>query len=86
VAGQSGRTLPLDPSDRRRFDIGFRRVYIDIYAAIPPQFVRRLIALHDSGVLTTLELGENYHSDKSDDGVTLTIDGNRENGATLTEY
>ena len=63
----------------------FRRLYIDIYAAIPPQFVRRLIALHDSGVLTTLELGENYHSDQSDDGVTLTIDGNRANGATLAE-
>lgn len=49
----------LNDSDRARFDL-LKRVFIDNYAAVPPQSIRRLIALHRAGVLEVLALGEDY--------------------------
>ncbi len=36
------------------------RVFIDNYAAIPPESIRRLLALHRAGILRILTLGEDY--------------------------
>jgi uncharacterized NAD(P)/FAD-binding protein YdhS len=50
----------FDSHDRDRFHNGMRKMFIDNYAAIPPESVRRLIALHDAGVLDIVSLGSDY--------------------------
>ena len=58
----------LTPADRDRFD-ALKRVFIDNYAAVPPQSIRRLLALHRAGCLDLLALGEGYELSRTD-GVT----------------
>ncbi|WP_347253150.1 FAD-NAD(P)-binding protein [Leminorella grimontii] len=50
----------LDERDRKRFDAGLCRVFIDNYAAIPSQSVRRLLALREAGIIHILTLGPDY--------------------------
>ena len=50
----------LDPPDEKRFKQGLARVFIDNYAAIPSESVRRLLALHDAGMIEILTLGADY--------------------------
>ncbi len=50
----------LSDADRARFDGGLKRVFIDNYAAVPPESIRRLLALHDAGILQVAALGEDY--------------------------
>lgn len=50
----------FESDDRSRFHNGMRKIFIDNYAAIPPESVSRLIALHDAGVLTIVALGSDY--------------------------
>ncbi|VDR26907.1 Uncharacterised protein [Raoultella terrigena] len=42
------------------FRAGLARVFIDNYAAIPSQSIRRLLALHEAGVISILPLGPDY--------------------------
>ena len=50
----------LSEDDRARFDAGLRRVFIDNYAAVPSESIRRLLALHDAGILHVAALGDDY--------------------------
>ncbi|QCO54716.1 FAD-NAD(P)-binding protein [Pseudorhodobacter turbinis] len=50
----------LSEDDRARFDAGLRRVFIDNYAAVPSESIRRLLALHDAGILNVAALGDEY--------------------------
>lgn len=50
----------LDESDAKRFSDGLANVFIDNYAAIPSQSIRRLLALHKAGIISILALGEDY--------------------------
>ncbi|MGE0970299.1 FAD-NAD(P)-binding protein [Klebsiella sp. WOUb02] len=50
----------LDPRDSERFSAGLARVFIDNYAAIPSQSIRRLLALREAGVISILPLGPDY--------------------------
>lgn len=50
--------LPED--DYARFDAGMKQVFIDNYAAVPPESIRRLLALRDAGVLKVEALGDDY--------------------------
>lgn len=50
----------LPDTDRARFDAGLKRVFIDNYAAVPPESIRRLLALRDAGVLGVEGLGDDY--------------------------
>lgn len=50
----------LSEDDRARFDAGLRRVFIDNYAAVPSESIRRLLALHDAGILQVAALGDDY--------------------------
>lgn len=50
----------LSEPDRARFDRGLKRVFVDNYAAVPPESIRRLLALRDAGLLSVLALGEDY--------------------------
>lgn len=65
----------LDEGDRTRFDGGLARVFMDNYAAIPSQSIRRMLALHKAGVLTLLELGPDYDKDVTDHGTTIRAGG-----------
>lgn len=58
----------LDSRDAERFSAGLARVFIDNYAAIPSQSIRRLLALHEAGVISILPLGPDY---------TIAIEDNR---------
>ena len=53
----------LDEQDRKRFDVGLARVFIDNYAAIPSQSIRRLLALREAGIISILTLGPDYKMD-----------------------
>ena len=50
----------LDTRDEKRFKRGLARVFIDNYAAIPSESVRRLLALHEAGLIEILALGTDY--------------------------
>lgn len=65
----------LDDADRDRFDSGLSRVFMDNYAAIPSESVRRILALHKAGVLTLLELGPDYDKEVTDHGTTISVGG-----------
>ncbi|MBL8561731.1 MAG: FAD-NAD(P)-binding protein [Gemmobacter sp.] len=53
----------LTETDRERFD-ALKRVFIDNYAAVPPQSIHRLLALHRAGVLDIFALGEAYNLER----------------------
>lgn len=56
----------LDARDSKRFKTGLARVFIDNYAAIPSESVRRLLALHDAGIVSILTLGQDYEMVKKE--------------------
>lgn len=50
----------LSEADRDRFDTGLKKVFVDNYAAVPSESIRRLLALRDACILSVLALGEDY--------------------------
>lgn len=50
----------LPEADRERFDRGLKKVFVDNYAAVPSESIRRLLALRDAGILSVLALGDDY--------------------------
>lgn len=67
----------LTDQDRKRFDAGLSRVFIDNYAAIPSQSIRRLLALREAGIISVLALGADYKKDVQDDGTVIVAQGER---------
>ncbi|MBJ3813999.1 FAD-NAD(P)-binding protein [Shimwellia pseudoproteus] len=65
----------LTDQDARRVERGLARVFIDNYAAVPPQSIRRLLALHDAGVLSMIALGEDYRCSTAAHHTTITVRG-----------
>lgn len=65
--------LPED--DRARFDAGLKRVFIDNYAAVPPESIRRLLALRDAGALQVAALGEDYDLEIGEAGTVIRAKG-----------
>lgn len=63
----------LNEDDRSRFDVGLSRVFMDNYAAIPSQSIRRMLALHHAGILTLLELGTDYEKEVGDEGTNIMV-------------
>jgi uncharacterized NAD(P)/FAD-binding protein YdhS len=63
----------LSEVDRERFGC-LKRVFIDNYAAVPPQSIKRLLALHEAGCLTILTLGDDYIMDRHDTGTRVTTE------------
>lgn len=62
----------LDDEDRERFDAGLGKVFVDNYAAIPSESIRRLLALREAGVIRLLELGSDYEMAVEEDSTTIT--------------
>lgn len=50
----------FNAADRKRFDATLKPVFVDCYAAVPEDSIRRLLALEAAGVLKLLPLGEDY--------------------------
>jgi len=50
----------LNEQDVQRFTSGLARIFIDNYAAIPSQSIRRLLALREAGLINILALGQDY--------------------------
>ncbi|MFC3169108.1 FAD/NAD(P)-binding protein [Paracoccus fontiphilus] len=65
----------LSEPDRQRFDAGLKKVFVDNYAAVPSESIRRLLALRDAGLLSVLPLGEDYTLTRQDAGTTIEVDG-----------
>ncbi|HEY0123248.1 MAG TPA: FAD-NAD(P)-binding protein [Rhizobium sp.] len=63
----------LDEKDRERFDGGLCKVFVDNYAAIPSESIRRLLALRKAGLIEVLELGQDYDMDVRDDHTVIAI-------------
>jgi uncharacterized NAD(P)/FAD-binding protein YdhS len=47
-------------------------VFIDNYAAIPPQSIRRLLALREAGIISVAALGDDYTLDVGSDRTVIT--------------
>lgn len=60
----------LDDDDVKRFKRGLARVFVDNYAAIPSESIRRLLALHDAGLIEILPLGADYER-RTEQGKTV---------------
>ncbi|MCX8302389.1 FAD-NAD(P)-binding protein [Enterobacter pseudoroggenkampii] len=62
----------LTDRDVERFKQGLARVFIDNYAAIPPQSIRRLLALREAGIISVAALGDDYTLDVGRDQTVIT--------------
>src|SRR5690606_8552910 len=56
------------------FDAGLRKVFVDNYAAIPSESIRRLLALREAGAIALLELGDDYELKVADDRTEVIVD------------
>ncbi len=63
----------LNEEDRERFDDGLCKVFVDNYAAIPSESIRRLLALRKAGLVEVLELGQDYKMDVGDAHTVIAI-------------
>lgn len=62
-------------ADRGRFDAGLSRVFVDNYAAVPSESIRRLLALRAANVIEVLELGPDYDMSVEDGCTTIVANG-----------
>lgn len=67
----------LDEKDSQRFSSGLARVFIDNYAAIPSESIRRMLALHKAGILRVLALGQDYEKEIKADRTEITTHNDR---------
>ena len=70
------RIVPhLDERDLQRFHKHFKTVFVDDYATVPHQSIKRLLALHRAGRLSVRSLGNDYDIRKNDPmpGVTVVL-------------
>lgn len=60
------RAIPhLHETDLKRFHKHFKTVFVDDYATVPHESIRRLLALHGAGKLETLALGNDSDIDNA---------------------
>lgn len=65
----------LNDKDAKRFNGGLARVFIDNYAAIPSQSIRRLLALREAGIISIQALGQDYHLHEDDNQTVISAEG-----------
>lgn len=66
-----GLVEQMSDADRTRFEASLKPVFVDNYAAVPPESIRRLLALHDAGLLSIRAIGSDWTMQQSDEGTTL---------------
>ncbi len=67
----------LEQADFKRFSKFFKPVFVDDYATVPHESIKRLLALHRAGKLTVMAVGDDYHIDsrRSESGAVLQLGG-----------
>lgn len=72
------RLIPsLDDADFRRFSRFFKPVFVDDYATVPHESIKRMLALHKAGKLDVMRVGEDYRIDSyaAESGAVLHLAG-----------
>ncbi|MCU5775265.1 FAD-NAD(P)-binding protein [Erwiniaceae bacterium BAC15a-03b] len=64
----------LNQHDSERFNAGLARVFIDNYAAVPSESIRRLLALREAGIISILTLGSDYRMDIKENETVIYVD------------
>lgn len=64
-------------AERDRFDDTLKKVFVDNYAAVPPESIKRLLALRDAGVLQLMALGDDYELKNEEDHVIIFANGRK---------
>lgn len=67
----------LDAAQFERFSRVFKPIFVDVYAGVPHESIERMLALHESGKLDVLALGEDHAVDTQspERGADVTIAG-----------
>lgn len=74
------RAIPhLNERDLKRFHDRFKTVFVDDYATVPHESIRRMLALHRAGKLDIVALGDDSEIDNSSvtRGAAVSVGGNR---------
>jgi hypothetical protein len=72
------RIIPqLDDEDLKRFHKHFKTVFVDDYATVPHESIKRLLALHRAGKLDVMALGNDYRidTDRVERGAAVAVEG-----------
>ncbi len=72
------RAVPqLDSADLERFHKHFKSLFIDDYATVPHESIKRILALRRAGKLDIVALGDDYEidNDRPERGAEVTYDG-----------
>lgn len=75
----------LPDLDRDRFDAGLKRVFVDNYAAVPSESIRRVLALRDAGILSLIALGDDYEMSRHPDRTVIVHPGGTERFAVFID-
>lgn len=77
----------LDAEEYRRFSRYFKPVFIDDYATVPHESIRRMLALHRAGKLDILAIGDDYRVDsyRAEGGAIVVANGDRHAFAAFIE-
>lgn len=69
----------LDAEEYRRFSKHFKPVFVDDYATVPHESIRRMLALYDAGKLDVMAIGDDYRIDshRPEGGAVVIVDGER---------
>jgi len=69
----------LEQGDFQRFTRFFKPVFVDDYATVPHESIRRMLALHRAGKLDIVAIGDDYRIDshRPEGGAVVLVDGER---------
>ena len=65
----------LSEEECKLFNATLKKVFVDNYAAVPSESIRRLLALRDAGLIDILALGEDYAMDHDNNRTTVVAHG-----------
>lgn len=66
----------MNEYDYKRFSKGFVRVFIDNYAVIFLEFIRRLFVLREAGIIYIFVFGEDYKMEINESRIVLKTEDN----------
>ena len=77
----------LDAEEYRRFSKHFKPLFVDDYATVPHESIRRMLALHRAGKLDVLAIGDEYRIDshRAEGGAVVEAMGERHAFAAFIE-
>ena len=69
----------LDAEEYRRFAKHFKPVFVDDYATVPHESIKRMLALHRAGKLDVIAIGDDYRIDshRPEGGARVSANGER---------